>query len=86
MEIDISPDETSALMSRLPPEFRRQDAGFTFVDGVLHVPELAAGAVVAVMETPGWRDQLVAPEVSPVEKLAAFLSANPDVAALIGSS
>jgi hypothetical protein len=83
MKIDLSPDEVTALMLRLPAE-ARDGGSFIYAEPDLTIPSGWADAATAVMGEDGWREIPVAAPLTPVEKLAAFLSANPDVAALIG--
>lgn len=47
--------------------------------------EAHIAAVEAVMAEEGWQESVVVPALSPVEKLAAFLASNQDIAALISS-
>lgn len=82
MQIAMPVADVTALMLRLPAE-ARGDVGFVYAEPDLTIPEAWAEAANAVMAEEGWREPPQVVQASPVEKLAAFLSANPDVAALI---
>lgn len=66
-----------------PPKIGLRVAAVT-VSGAA-VPEAHTAAVEAVMAEEGWQESVVVPALSPVEKLAAFVASNQDIAALISS-
>lgn len=82
MQIAMPVADVTALMLRLPVE-ARGDSGFIYAEPDLTIPEQWEDAAQAVMAGEGWREPPVIAEPSPVERLAAFLAANPDIAALI---
>ncbi|CAN7315073.1 hypothetical protein LJR009_001585 [Bosea sp. LjRoot9] len=84
MQLDIDADSVTGLMTRLPLEAATFRSGIVYENGILSVPEEFASAAKAVMAKEGWQDPLPAPTLSPAEKLAAFLAANPDVASMVG--
>lgn len=82
VNIDLPPDDVTALMLRLPASARAGNS-FIYAEPALTIPVEWIEAAHAVMAEDGWRVIPLAEPLTPVEKLAAFLSANPDVAALI---
>jgi hypothetical protein len=61
MQIELTSDQVSALMSRLPEQARNPRSGFLFDEGTLHVPEEFEAAATEVMGQPGWDDGVVIP-------------------------
>lgn len=55
MQIDLSPDDVSALMAHLPEAARSRDSGFLYDGTMLTVPKAHEAAVKAVMKQPGWQ-------------------------------
>ena len=54
MQLELSAEQVSALMSRMPAEAIGLDSGFSYADGHLTVPENWQAEAQAIMAEPGW--------------------------------
>lgn len=86
MQIELSADQVTGLMLRMPSDARKPDCGITYDGESLHLDDRWQEAVEHIMSEEGWEAPLVADVQTPAQKLAAFLQSNPDVAEMIGLS
>ncbi|PZU89129.1 MAG: hypothetical protein DI527_16485 [Chelatococcus sp.] len=54
MQIELTADQVSALMSKLPPDATGPNNGFRWDDGVLTVPPVREAAVLTITAVTGW--------------------------------